>query len=1116
MVRALSFSKTYSKKSKAACADVTLSAERGKTTVLLGPNGAGKSTLLKAFCAQHYATSGKILAERSDGAIFDAAENPEEVKAMTGFVSEVPALYDDWTVIEFLEMAAALRLAENDCKAKTDAGIKTNCKTKTAAAPCALSAQKAARLCKLDSVLNQKISTLSHGYKQRVNFAQALVADPEILILDEPATGLDPEQIRETRNLVQDLKKSRAVIFSTHIIQEAASLSDTIYIIKDGRVAASGSPSELMKKSGSKNLEDAYLFFVSDPRGSSNFSPASDCGMSNDSGASNDPPASDSGASNDPPASDSGASNDPRASSDFGRANDSGASNDPRGSGNLSPASDCGMSNDSAASTDSSLATDSRSSTDSCPATVSTAVNAPAFWGLARKELFSYAINPFYWISGIVFCAFSAAAFFWGTRFFTQGQGSAALSPFFLAMPYLCSILIPTLCMNTKSRAFDKCLPFDEIQKAAARVLAALAVFVFYLIPTSLVPLCVNIFGSVDFGAVMVSYAGLSLYAAAAISFCVFMSSFFKNRAAYFAASALFLSGLNSIHNILNFIQAGDFLSSAIRSASFAWRFDSASKGILDSRDFLFFALASLLFVTLTAFVLEHKKGKKYFCKKRAARSWTLIFIFVFLALNSTRIYKRLDFSAGKIYTPSKRTTDLLSSAKEKIRISYYRSDELLKLYPQVRDVGDFLRSLSFSSKNVVYTEHDADKEASQKILRGLNVPPFQIQKQKNNSMEFVDSYSAIVIDCMDKTLFIPAAFSTFGLEYDINLRLDYLLSQRGRRAYVLCGNGMDDKKDFKAALDWLNIEGFETLSPKRGGALEQRLDPTIPLALFGTSALDAAAANAIENFLESGGALFVATSPYKSDVDGDWSLSKNKGDFILPLLEQRGISFMESLAADISCVRAAFRSTDDGGNERNVNINYPLWISALSQEAAPFGATVFWASPINIDEKKARPLLLSSPASWRFLPDKKSGGALFDTNPFTVPKSALDDILVQKERSVLAAQTLDKKITAVSGELFANDLLLSLSGGESGDFRNLNFLTASLLELCGESEMAALKNKGGADFSLWKISSAADWQDAKALSLLANFALPPLYFLLVFVLFRAKRLKKSKRGSQA
>ncbi|MBQ6029074.1 MAG: ABC transporter ATP-binding protein, partial [Treponema sp.] len=442
MVRALSFSKTYSKKSKAACVDVTLTAERGKITVLLGPNGAGKSTLLKAFCAQHYATSGQLLVERSDGAIFDAAESPEEVKAMTGFVSEFPALYDDWTVIEFLEMAAALKSAAlretaavNDGKTKTaaapqaqDASKKkeTDGKTKTAAAPCALAAQKAARLCKLDSVLNQKISSLSHGYKQRVNFAQALVSDPQILILDEPATGLDPEQIRETRKLVQGLKKSRAVIFSTHIIQEAASLSDIIYIIKDGRVAASGSPSELMKKSGSKNLEDAYLFFVSDPR----------------------------------------------ASSDFGLAAGQGAETLCK---TKSAASDCGMSNDSAASTDSSLAADSRASTVFTPvsaAALSRPVNA--FWGFVKKELFSCAINPFYWIAALVFELFSAAAFFFGSRFFVQGFGSSSMAPFFLTMPYVLSVILPALCMNIKDRAFDQTLPFGEFEKAAARLFSAL------------------------------------------------------------------------------------------------------------------------------------------------------------------------------------------------------------------------------------------------------------------------------------------------------------------------------------------------------------------------------------------------------------------------------------------------------------------------------------------------------------------------------------------------------------------------------------------------------------------------------------------------------------------
>ena len=1039
MVRALSFSKTYSKKSKAACADVTLTAERGKITVLLGPNGAGKSTLLKAFCAQHYATSGKVLAERSDGVLFDAAENPEEVKAMTGFVSEVPALYDDWTVIEFLEMAAALRLAKADCKAKTEAAPQaqdaskkkeTDGKTKNAAASCALAAQKAARLCKLDSVLNQKISSLSHGYKQRVNFAQALVSDPQILILDEPATGLDPEQIREMRNLVQDLKKSRAVIFSTHIIQEAASLSDTIYIIKDGRVAASGSPSELMKKSGSKNLEDAYLFFVSDPRASSNLSSASDCG----------------------------------------------------------------------------IATDSRAST------VSTAVNAPAFWGLVKKELFSCAINPFYWIAALVFALFSAAAFFFGSRFFVQGLGSSSLSPFFLAMPYVLSFLIPAFCMNIKERAFDQTLPFGEFAKLGARLCAALLLFLFCLLGTILVPVCVSFFGSVDLGAAFTAYLGLLFFAMASTAFCLFLSCLLKSRAAYFSFAVFALSAINFSHNILNYVQLSDGLSGAIRSISFAWRFDSASKGILDTRDFSFFALSALLFLTLGACVLERRKGKSFFRKGRAFRSWTMVFVFVFLFLDADRLYARLDFSAGKNYAPSERTISLLSQAQEKVRISYYRSAELLRLYPQVRDVGDFLRSLSYSCKKVSYAEFEAGTSAAQKILNELPVQPFQIQKQKNNSMEYVNAYSAVIIDYMDKSLCLPAAFSTFGLEYDLNLRFDYLIKQKSRRAYLLCGNGMSLKKDYKSAIDWLNLEGFETIELDANELPFAALDKTIPLALFGTNDLSQEEAAAISSFASGGGRLLAMASPYTVNVNGDWSLRKNKLDYALPILERAGIAFSESLAADLSCVRANFYSSgnnaDQGGQNarENKSVNYPLWINLLPQAGAPYGANVFWASPLSLDKAKAEPLLISSPASWRFLPDKKNPDLLFDTNPFTVPKTAIAYPLVQKEESVLAARTLDKKIIAISGDLFANDLLLSLSGGETGDFRNFNYLTTSLLELSGESDMAALKNKGASDFSLWKISESREWQSVKNLSLLLNFAALPLALFLLMAAFFSRR----------
>ena len=1039
MLRAISFSKSYSSAKKRACADIDFCAERGKITVLLGPNGAGKSTLLKALCASHYATSGNVFAERNDGVLFDAAQNPDEVKAISGFVSEVPALYDDWTVEEFLEACASLRLA-----------AKTSCKTITSAA------QNAARLCNLDGVLKQKISSLSHGYRQRVNFAQALVHDPQILILDEPATGLDPEQIREMRELVKSLKSGRALVFSTHIIQEAQALADVIYIIKDGSVVSSGSPAQLIKASGKSSLEDAYLFF---------------------------------------------AGRSAVASTNPGLASDSSATTDFKAK-------------NSAASTDFGAPADSSTATDSSPR--SAASDSRGLWRLVQKELYAFAINPFYWICAALFCAFSAAAFFYGTRFFVQGQGSAALSPFFLAMPYILSVLIPVFCLNIKSRAFDDTLPFGEFKKAAARVLAGLAVFVLYLLPTIFVPVCVSFFGSVDAGAVLVSYLGLLLFSAASISFCVFLSSLFASRAAYFAVSVLALFFVNALHGAQNYLPLSDWLSAALRSISFAWRFDSASKGILDTRDFFFFALAALLFLVLAAFFAERRKGKKYFCKARALQSWTVIFVFVFLSLDTGRLYKRLDFSAGKIYTPSERTKNLLARADEKVRISYYRSAELLKLYPQARDTGDFLRSLSFSCKSVVYSEYDADRPAAQKILQGLSVPPFQIQKQKNNSLEFADAYSAVIIDYMDKTLFIPAAFSAFGLEYDLNLRLDYLLEKKSRASYVLCASGMTLQKDFKAALDWLNVEGFETrplslrdLSDGAGGGLS--LDPKIPLVLFGTEALDAAACAALENFLDAGGALFVAAGPYSANVDGDWSLKKNKRDFLLPLLERRGIFFLDSVAADISCVRANFRSVENGGQAKNASVNYPLWISVLPQEAAPYGATVFWASPMSLDESKTDPLLLSSPASWRFLPDKKNPELLFDTNPFTVPKSAVADPLVQKEASVLAARTQDKKIVAVSGGLFANDLLLTLAGGETGDFRNLNFLTTSLLELCGEPDMAALKNKGGADFSLWKITDALEWDAAKNFSLMAALVLAPavpLVFCALFFWWRRRRTR--------
>ena len=243
MVEVRDFRKIYSSK-KIACDGISFCAKKGEIAVLLGPNGAGKTTLLKALAGAHYATSGSVLVTAQDGRVFDIADKSEDAKGITGFVGDEPLLYENFTVEEFLLSVARLRV-QSVAKSELQDAV-----------------SRAVKLCSLENVLFQKISTLSHGYKQRVNFAQAVIHRPEILILDEPTTGLDPSQIREMRDLIKNLKSQATIVFSTHIIQEAENLADKIFVINGGRIVADGTAAELIRNAHARNLEEAYLFYV--------------------------------------------------------------------------------------------------------------------------------------------------------------------------------------------------------------------------------------------------------------------------------------------------------------------------------------------------------------------------------------------------------------------------------------------------------------------------------------------------------------------------------------------------------------------------------------------------------------------------------------------------------------------------------------------------------------------------------------------------------------------------------------------------------------------------------------------------------------------------------------
>ncbi len=205
--------------------DISFEVKTGEIVGFLGPNGAGKTTTMKMITGFLAPTAGKIFI--NDQPVW---ENPGAVKKITGYLPENNPLYYDMYVTDYLEYVAGLLQME---KGSINQRVR-----------------EMVVVCGLDREKHKKIGELSKGFRQRVGLAQALIHDPQILILDEPTTGLDPNQIIEIRNLIKEAGKEKTVILSTHILPEVEAMSDRILIINEGKIVADGSPESLRKASG--------------------------------------------------------------------------------------------------------------------------------------------------------------------------------------------------------------------------------------------------------------------------------------------------------------------------------------------------------------------------------------------------------------------------------------------------------------------------------------------------------------------------------------------------------------------------------------------------------------------------------------------------------------------------------------------------------------------------------------------------------------------------------------------------------------------------------------------------------------------------------------------------
>jgi gliding motility-associated transport system ATP-binding protein len=200
--------------------DVSFRVERGEILGFLGPNGAGKTTTMRILTGYMPATEGKAIV-----AGFDVFDQPIEAKRRTGYLPETPPLYPDMSVIEYLDFVAKIKGVPSSGRRERVRGAMDRTRV----------ADMANRLC----------SKLSKGYRQRVGLAQALIHNPEVLILDEPTAGLDPKQIIETRELIKELAGDHTIILSTHILPEVAQTCQRVVIINKGRVVAIDTPDNL-------------------------------------------------------------------------------------------------------------------------------------------------------------------------------------------------------------------------------------------------------------------------------------------------------------------------------------------------------------------------------------------------------------------------------------------------------------------------------------------------------------------------------------------------------------------------------------------------------------------------------------------------------------------------------------------------------------------------------------------------------------------------------------------------------------------------------------------------------------------------------------------------------
>ena len=732
--------------------------------------------------------------------------------------------------------------------------------------------------------------------------------------------------------------------------------------------------------------------------------------------------------------------------------------------------------------------------------------------------------SPSFIILTILFEVFIAINFFIRQQFFT-GSGTTDLILFFSAVPYICIIAIPALCYKQSFSIYDNFIPLTSFEREAAVFLSRLILFCLQLVLLLPAILLVNLFGSTDCGQIFTSLVCLVFYGAAVISLCGFIQTAVSNKVSSLIISALVLGIFNSAHLFAVYVNLPAGLTSLARSLSFAWHFDAAGKGILDTRDILWLAGSTALFLFLSNTTIQIKKGR-HFTNEFRLRHILLPLISLLVMLNAGRWYTRIDFSKNKTYSISKYTKSLIGRIESPVKITYYRSAAIAKLYPQIRDVADFLTEYASQSRKISLIIKDPDKDsAARTMLENYGIASQQLRTVSGTSTEFLTVYSAIVIEQDGNAETIPFTMAANTLEYDLDGRLRHLISGSARTVNIVVGNGLSLAEDYSYVVPWLQSQGF-ICNPLyiEDPAFSQELEAaTGPLLVLGDSEINIEQAIAVEAYiLKNKGSALLAISPYTADIENSWYITAAPRTNLIEMTENWGLRFMPQITGDISCARITMYADDNNSTQL---LNYPLWPSLMSQQNAPLGITLFWATPIELLADKSTdfsvaPYLLSSTAAYGIDEDRASPEKLFETNPFLLAESGKSGgtgyetkVLGVEIKGALsglynAVHSENSHIIVIPDQYFVSTLMNGYIGGDTGDYRNFEFLTNTLLKLNGEEELAALQSRTSRDTSLYKVTDIVQFNTLRLITFIILFVILPLLLIAIGVILNVKREK--------